>query len=313
MNKKASRVLLVGMCSTFLTVLLFQATFGQESPVKGTVKDKMGRPLQNVKISVTDLGSGNTFTLKSNKEGKFVKLGLPSAEYRIAVDLEGYFPFKTSLAVTFGQEAILEIVLEKIPPKLEDDKDFQDGVNLFKQSRYGEASEYFAKAVATFPESAEARYNLGVSELRGGKTDESIADLEKTVQLRPDLTEAYFALGECYFNKGENDKAIRTFSRTLEIKGQNARSYYDLGIIYFKLNKIDEAIPSFEKAIELDPAFSSAYYQAGVVHIQKGDLKKALQLLEQFLKREPDAPETPQVRTMIEELKKQIGVSSEFD
>lgn len=308
MKKNKSRVLMRGFWLISMTVLLIQVTTGQESPVKGTVKDKMGRPLQDVKITVTDLGSGNKFTLKSNKEGKFVKLGLPSAEYKIAAELEGYFPFKTALAVTFGQEGILEIVLERIPPKLDDDKDFQDGMNMFKQARYGEALVSFARVTSRFPESAEAYYNLGVSELRGGRTDEAIADLEKAVQLNPDLAEALFALGECYFNKGESDKAIRTFSRTLEIKGQNARSYYDLGIVYSRLNKVEEAVSSFEKAIELDPAFSSAHYQAGVAYIRKGDLKKALQSLEQFLRQEPNAPEAPQVKTMIEELKKQVGI-----
>ena len=309
--KKQTLIILVGVLGSMsLAISLGQAMSGQEAPVKGAVKDKMGRPLPDVKITVTDLGSGNKFTMKSNKEGKFLKYGIPSAEYKISAQLEGYFPYKTPLSIIFGKEEDLEIVLEKIPPKLDDDKDFQDGVNFFKQGRYAEALECFARVAVRFPESAEARYNLGVSELRGGKTDQAIADLEKTVQLKPDLTEAYFALGEGYFSKGENDKAIQTFSRTLDIKGQNARSYYNLGIVYYKLNKVDEAISSFEKAIELDPAFSSAYYQAGVANIKKGDLKKALQYLEQFLKQEPNASEAPQVRTMIEELKKRDGLET---
>lgn len=304
------RILTIGLGSLWLisaTLLFNQKSSGQESPIKGIVKDKLGRPLPDVKITLTDLESGNKFTLKSNKEGKFVKFGIPQAEYKIAAQLEGYFPYKSSLVVIFGKEENLEISLEKIPPKLDDDKDFQEGVNFFKQGRYKEAHEYFAKVAARFPESAEIHYNLGVSELRGGQSDEAIAELEKTVTLKPDLTEAYFALGECYFSKGENDKAIQTFSRSLEIKGQNAKSYYNLGIVYYKLDKVEEAISAFEKAIELEPAFSSAYYQAGVANIKKGDLKKALQYLEQFLKQEPNAPEAPQVKTMIEELKKRIG------
>jgi tetratricopeptide (TPR) repeat protein len=307
MNTKRPRAAIRGLWLISMTVWLVQATLGQEAPIKGTVKDITGRPLPAVKITLTDLGSGNKFTLKSNKEGKFVKFGVPPAEYTISAQLDGYFPYKASLSVIFEKEENLEITLEKIPPKLDDDKDFQEGVSFFKQGRYGEAVEYFAKVAVRFPESAEARYNLGVSELRGGKTDEAIADLEKTVELKPDLTDAYFALGECYFSKGENEKAIRTFSRTLEIKGQDAKSYYNLGIVYYKLGKVDEAISSFEKSIELEPAFSSAYYQAGVAYIKKGDLKKALQYLERFLKQEPNAPEAAQVKTMIEELNKRIG------
>jgi tetratricopeptide (TPR) repeat protein len=290
-----------------IMVLLFHWSFGQEAPIKGVVKDKLGRPVPDVKIVFTDSQSGNKFSLKSNKEGKFLKFGIPPAEYKITAQPEGYFPYMTSLVVIFGKEENLEIILEKIPPKLDQDKNFQDGLNFFKQGQYNEALEYFEKVVAKFPESAEAFYNLGVSELRAGKMDQAIAALEKTVQLKPDLTEAYFALGECYFNKGESDQAIRMFSKTLDLKGQDSKSYYNLGIVYYKLNRVDEAISSFEKSIDLDPTFSSAYYQGGIAHIKKGDLKKALQYLEQFLKQEPNAPEAAQVRTMIEELKKQIG------
>ena len=306
MKNKIMRKCLGALWLIPATVLLFQWTLGQEAPVKGIVKDKLGRLLPDVKITFADIRSGNKFSLKSNKEGKFLKFGIPPAEYKITAQLEGYFSHSTSLVVIFGKEENIEIALEKIPPKLDEDKDFQEGLNFFKKGLYKEALECFAKVVARYPEGAEAHYNLGVSELRAGKTDEAIADLEKTVQLKLDLTEAYFALGECYFNKGEGDKAIQTFSRTLEIKGENAKSYYNMGIVYYKLNKVDEAIGSFEKAIDLDPTFSSAYYQAGIANIKKGDLKKALQYLEQFLKQEPNAPEASQVKTMIEELKKQI-------
>jgi len=297
----------LGLLLIPITLLILHSTFGQEAPVKGVVKDKLGRRIPDVKITFADTGSGNKFTLKSNKEGKFLKFAIPPGEYKITAQPEGYYPYVTALVVIYGKEENLEIILEKIPPRLDEDKDFQDGVNFFKQGQYNEAMEYFEKAVARFPESAEAYYNLGVSKLRAGKTDQAIATLEKTVQLKPDLTEAYFALGECYFNKGESDRAIKVFSRTLDLNGQNAKSYYNLGIVYYRLNRVDEAISAFERSIELDPNFSSAYYQGGIAYVKKGDLKKALQYLEQFLRREPNAPEASQVKTMIEELKKQIG------
>ena len=59
--------------------------------------------------------------------------------------------------------------------------------------------------------------------------------------------------------------------------------------------------------MELEPNFSSAFYQTGLVSIKKGDLKGALLYFEEFLKMEPNAAEAGQVKTMIEELKKQIG------
>jgi tetratricopeptide (TPR) repeat protein len=286
--------------------------FGLEAPVKGVVKDKSGQALKDIKITFTDFQSGNKFSLKSNKEGKFTRYGIPPAEYKITVELEGYFTYVASLIVVYGQEQSLEIVLEKIPPKIDEDKDFQDGVSFFKQGQYKEAVALYEKVVARFPESAEAYYNLGVSSLRSGKIEEAIVSLEKAIQLKSDLAEAYFALGECYFNKGESAKAIQTFSRTVEMQANNPKAYYNLGVAYYKIDKTDEAIDAFGKAIELNPNFSSAYYQLGVAQVKKGDFKKAIELLEQFLRLEPKAPEAPQVKTMIDELKKQIGALLSF-
>ena len=290
-----------------LSLFLLPFAAGQEGIIKGFVGDSAGHSLKDAKIILLDVNSGHRYSFKSGRDGKIFKAGIPPADYRLSVELEGYKPYQQTVTISFGEQHILNVTLEKIPPKLDDDKDFQDGVNFFKQGRYKEAFEYFAKVAVRFPESAEVHYNLGLSELMGGKSDEAIVELEKAVELNPDLTEAHFALGECYFGKGENDKAFRAFSRTLEIKGPNAKSYYNLGIVYYKLDKIDEAVSSFEKAIELEPAFSSALYQAGVAHIKKGDLTKALQYLEQFLKQDPNAPEAPQVKAMIEELKRRTG------
>jgi len=281
--------------------------FGQEGAVKGIVSDKSGNPLKDVKITFIDVQSGNKFTLKSNKEGKFLRFAMPPAQYRVTVELEGYKPFETGLVVIFGKDEMLNITLEKIPLKIEEDKDFTDGLKCFKQGQYKEASEYFEKVAAKFPDSPEAFYNLGVSSLRNGDSDKAIADFEKALQIKPDMVEVHFAMGECYFNKGEKEKAVEAFSRAMSFQPTNAKAHYNLGIIYYKFDKLDEALGEFQKAMELDPGVSSSYYQAGLVSTKKGDLKSAIKYFENFLIMEPNAPEAAQVKTMIEELKKQIG------
>ena len=183
-----------------VALALSRPHFGQEGAVKGIVSDKSGNPLKDVKITFIDVQSGNKFTLKSNKEGKFLRFAMPPAQYRVSVELEGYKPFETGLIVIFGKDEMLNITLEKIPPKVEEDKDFIDGLNCFKQGQYKEASEYFEKVAAKFPDSSEAFYSLGVSFLRNGDSDKAIARFEKALQIKPDMVEVYFAMGECYFN-----------------------------------------------------------------------------------------------------------------
>jgi tetratricopeptide (TPR) repeat protein len=279
--------------SFLLLLCLLRGSSGQEGAVRGLVRDPAGQPLKDVKVTFTDTGSGNRFSFKTNKEGKFLKFAMPQAEYRVQAELEGYKPFVTILFIVFGKEENVEIVIEKIPPKIDEDKDFVEGVNLFKQAKYKESAEFFEKAAARYPDSPEVLYNLGVSALRDGNVDR-----------------ASFALGEGYFNKGEKDKATEAFARAIDFQPTNAKAYYNMGVIYYKFDRLDEALAAFQKSMELEPDYSSAFYQAGLVSVKKGDLKGALQYFETFLKIEPDAPEASQVKIMIEELKKQLGESS---
>jgi len=308
MTPRISSALIIRSGIVVLMILcLCNGGFGQEGAVKGIVKDRTGQPLKDVKVTFTDTRSGNRFSLKSNKEGKFLKFAIPQAEYRVKAELEGYKPFETILFIAFGQDENVEIALEKIPPKIDEDKDFIEGVNLFRQAKYKESIEYFEKVAARYPDSPEILYNLGISAFRDGDTDRAIVVFDKALQITPDMVEVYLALGECYFNKGEKEKAMDAFSKAISFQPANAKAHYNLGIIYYKIEKLDEALAEFQKAIDLDSGFSSPFYQAGIVSVKKGDLKAALQYFETFLKMEPDAPEAAQVKTMIEELKKQIG------
>jgi tetratricopeptide (TPR) repeat protein len=281
--------------------------YGQEGYLKGVVKDQAGQLLKDAKITFADLDTGNRYSWKSGRDGKYFKVGIPPATYKVTVELAGYLTSETVHTIVFAKEDVLDLVLKKILPKLDDDQDFLEGLKLFKDAKYKEAGQSFEKVAARFPDHPEVFYNLGVSLMRSGDIDRAITTLGQALKLKPDMVEAQFAVGECYFNQGDKEKAKEAFARSTELQPSNARAFYNLGIIYYRLDSLDEALESFKKSMALEPGFSSAYYQTGLVSVKKGDLKAALQYFETFLKMEPDAPEAAQVKTMIEELKKQIG------
>lgn len=295
---------------SFFTLLTLLAIFpdfssGQTTIVKGIISDKQGNPLQNAKITFLDPTRGSKYTVKSDKEGKFVKVGIRPSAYKISVELEGYYPFEFQYRVRLGaQEKELQITLEKIPPKIEEDKDYADGINFFQQGKYEDAIESFKKSIKKYPDSVGALYSLGISYLRAGKLDEAIIELNVAGELDPELIEIYLALGECYFKKGQSEKALEIFSEALKIQTDNPKIHYNIGIVYYKYDRTEQAISSFEKSVELDPAYSSAYYQLGLAHVKIGNFTKAIKYFEDFLRLEPDSLEAGGVKEMIEELKK---------
>ncbi len=299
-----SRALFISVLAIALLIPALAA--GQEGIIKGFVVDGAGSPLKDARIGLTDLTSGNKFSFKSGKDGKIFKVGIPPGSYKLTVELEGFLPYEQPFQVTFGGQHVLNVTLERIPPKIDEDEDFQEGVAFFKQARYADAVGSFEKVTAKFPDSAEAYYNLGISAVRDGRKDIGLASLETAARLKPDMVEAHFVIGEEYFGRGEKDKAKAAYDRAIALQPSNPKAHYNMGIIYYKSGMLDEALASFGKAIELDPAFSSPHYQAGLIHVGKGEFAAAVACFEKFLVVEPDAPEAGRVKAMIEELKKQI-------
>jgi len=277
---------------------------GQQTVISGTVRDKDDKPLVNAKVSFIDQQRGAKFSVKTNKKGKFIRVGIPPAIYNISVEYEGYFPFKTQFRISLGKQEKLTITLEKIPPKIGEDKDFINGINQFKQGHYKEACELFEKAAQKFPENFEAFFNLGLSYFNSEKIDDAITSLEKAVKLKSGIAEVHFALGECYYHKENKEKAIEAFSNVLKLQPNNAKAYYNLGITHYKYDEMEEAMNAFEKSMDLDPEYSSAYYQAGLASIKIGEIEKGVQYLEECLRLNPDAPTNDQVKAIIQELKK---------
>ena len=234
-----------------LTLFIFPfLSLAQEVVVGGTVVDRDENPLKNVKIVFTDKNRGTKFTMKSDKNGKFMKVGIPPALYVISVDLEGYYPLESEYRVIIGSNKGLKLILEKVPPKVEQDPDITEGTRLFQEEKFSEAILTFQKALEKSPDSVEANYGLALSLLRVGKVDEAIAYFEKVRELRPEMVEVYLALGESHFKKGENDKALTHFNKALELESTFAVAHNNLALAFFHKGNYKKAIEHCDKALE---------------------------------------------------------------
>lgn len=289
-----------------LLLLLVLPSFihGQNSVIRGRVTDENGQSVKDAKVVFHDTSRGLKFDLKSDKNGKFMKVGIPPSVYKVTVDKEGYFPFQSQSRVGFSAEEEMAVKLKKIPPRISEDKNLTQGIDAFSKGSYEEALVLFKKVIEKFPTSVEGYYNLGLTHLRMGNIPEATGAFERAIEIYPEGIESYLALGECYFNSGKNEEAERVFSQAMTMQPENPKPYYNLGIVYSKQGKSQEALNYFEQAIKLDPKHASACYQAALAAIRISDFPTAIKYFETFLELKPEAPEADQVKTMIEELKK---------
>lgn len=208
------------LISTLLFLLVSIPNFnaGQQSILRGVVCDREGAPLKNTKITFRDPSRGTTFSFKSDKGGKFIKIGIPPSLYLVRVELDGYFSFKTQFRIRLGMEESLKITLEKIPPKIDEDKNLAEGTEFFKQGKYQEAIKSFEKVTYKFPEDFQAFYNLGLSHLRSGDIDEAIISLEKVIELNPEFSSVYYHVALASIKMGDFEKAIQFFEEFLRLE-----------------------------------------------------------------------------------------------
>lgn len=190
---KKRNLKLTPLLDFFLAISLFiisPLTLAQDTVVQGMITDEEGIPLKSAKLTFEDPSRGLSFHIKSDKNGKFIKIGIPPAVYQVTVELEGYFPLQSQARIRFGYTENLQITLKKIPPRPDEDKDLDESVNSFKDGKYDQAIASFKNVIEKFPQNYEGYYNLGLAYLKKEDIDEAIVALEKATEINPDALPA---------------------------------------------------------------------------------------------------------------------------
>lgn len=93
----------------------------------------------------------------------------------------------------------------------------REGEALFERNEIPEAVERFRAAVASAPNSAHYRNNLGWALFQLGEVDAAGRELEETLRLDPRRAIAYANLGEVRAAQGDTAAAIAAYERFLEL------------------------------------------------------------------------------------------------
>ena len=291
-------------------ILLSSSILGaQDSKFRGTIKDEDGNPIPNGKIILTLIARNSSFDFKTNKKGKFYRRGFEPGQYMLAVEVEGYKPFKQQIYISAGQEYKMDIIMAK-SVSVEEVKNseaknkFDQGVQFYQQGKFDEAIEAFEDVIINKPDFAEGYYNLGMAYLRQGDPDRAIEVIDKAIELKPDFVEAYFGIGQAYIDKGEEEQATEIFKKAVAINPSDAKIYVNLGALYFSTNRDDLAMEAFLKAMELDPSLPNTYYQLGLLYYKKQEIDESIESFEKYLELAPQAPNAESIKGIIEELRK---------
>lgn len=103
--------------------------------------------------------------------------------------------------------------------------------------------------------------------------------------------------------EGQNDPALESARRAVEMAGGSAEAHYQLGLVLARREQWAEAAEAFDRAADIDQANAYARYYGGLMHYRANRPDRMATRFEQFLKLAPEAPERPEVLSIMKTIR----------
>jgi tetratricopeptide (TPR) repeat protein len=308
---------LISAVFTVLFLVLPVSAQYREYYIVGKVLDTQKAPLAGVEITLRDVESSRSFTMKTNKKGEFKLVGLPRGDYKVVFKKTGYAGKEDEWKLLSPQDKIEKVeippvtmVAEALVQEVQRLKEAEAGVKAGSEKiRLGDFDGALVDLKAVLdknPQDSNALYLTGMAYLRKTMLAEASAAFLKVTELSPKFAAAFYQLGVCYQRQGQPDKALPEYERSIALDETNPDLLYNAGLILFGLNRIDEALAHFEKALALRPDDPAYLEMAGRCYINKADFPKAVEYLEKAKAGSTDADRIKFLEDLITTLKAQI-------
>lgn len=314
-------VLAMILISAFILPAAGQDDLGK-GRISGIVVDESGAPVEGALVEAQSLRSETKLEGKSDSKGKFAIAGMGTGNWRITATKDGYGSSSLDMNIRqLGTNPPITFTLKKVSgvAAAATNKEvlalLEQGNTLLAQENYDQALQVFEEFLGKNPEIYQVHLNIGTCHLKKGDLDKAEAEfklvLDKTLEAHGDLKKdtdvslrATTGLGEVALRRGDLDAAQKYFAQAVDISPQDETAAYNVGELLFSNQKIDEAIRYLELATQIKNDWPKPYLKLGYVYLNKGDFAKSLENFQTFLKLDPESPEAPQVKNMIETIEK---------
>jgi tetratricopeptide (TPR) repeat protein len=226
---------LIRTCGALALALMFAAVaLAQDiGRLDGEILDKDGKPYVDVNVEIKSVDTGQTYKVKTDKNGKFIQLGLRAGTYTVSLSKDDF---------KYGPEKV------PVDPMKE---------NVYKMS----VKDQMAKTVAAHPEEVKKRAEEEDKfKAMKGHFDAGLAAMADANDLRKQMGAAPAEQKAPLQEKRTTDcqTAIAEFQQAEQGVGvkdvtTHATVWQDLGAAQECLGRYDDAVAAFQKAIDLKP------------------------------------------------------------
>lgn len=318
---KTFEVVIVVIIVFGLTALMLEAQAGRG---KGRLQGKVifvdtKQPAVNADVLIQFTQDANLkLETKTNKNGEWGFIGLGTGEWRITASLEGYMPDKKALKVSqFTANPYLILTLEKITQEavtVDTTSLLGQGNKLFEETKYQEALTAFNGYLEKNPDFIEVYINIGNCLMKMEKPDEAITSYNKfldAARVKNEKIElqaqSLAAIGEIFVKQENMEKAQEYFMKSIELNPKDEILAYNVAEIFFGNNKNEEAAKYYQIASQIKPQWGIPYLKQGYVYLNLGDIPKAIEFFNKFMQVDPENPEVPNIKEVINGLQEGEG------
>jgi len=284
--------------------LLGPTAAAQTTRLSGKVLDLQGNPYPDVAVTITNKGTGQSFVIKTDKDGNYAQMGLRSGTYTVNFKKDNInYTVTAQVDSNMGDKGwILNENFKEIAAKqgydVEAAKKQQEAANKFKEMK-----THFENGVHAIADADATKQQLKTSTADQKATlqaqlntdyQTAVTEFEQAQQTAPEkdpnLPTILGNLGVAYDGAGKYPEAVDTLQKAVELKPTPAL-YMQLGTDLARIGKIPEAGAACDKAATLDPTSKtigeSCYKNMGVVLSNSGKMKDATEPLQKATQMDP--------------------------
>jgi tetratricopeptide (TPR) repeat protein len=312
------------VCTMLLGLMLAaMPADAQTGQVKGKVVDAKQQPVEGavVTIEATD-GMGRKFTLKTNRRGEYIQIGLQPGQYKITAQKDGLTDMRQqrisldmaevnlTLAPGGGGGDVSAEERKKNEARIAAIRgNFDAGVAASNAGNVEEAIAKFNAVLAEAPKCTECYTNIAALYARKKEYDQAEAMYRKAIEINPSSYEAYSGLATIFNAQKKFDQAAEASAQAQKLGaaapgGASASAVFNQGVIAWNASKIADAKKSFEEAIKLDPKLADAHYWLGMANLNEGKMPDAAKAFEEYLKLAPTGQYAEQAKGILTQIKK---------
>lgn len=164
---------------------------------------------------------------------------------------------------TTGREESWDIAMSSFQTAVEQDPDYYSAyieMGVMQDQKGSElALEYYNSALAIYPESTEALYNVGMYHQTRKELNQAIAAYKKLNKIDSTWADPFYNQGYIHLvYTGDLDSSIYFFQRSVDLDPNYYQAYNNLGLAYEMKEDFQNAKKYYQKAIEANPDFQLA-------------------------------------------------------